>query len=226
MAARPKVTIDPRQLAIELTASDPILKRVAEETMREAFFDPAVAAMKAEWGAHPITQELAGGVGATNVSNTLEGSFRDENGDVPPNLWGFLGFDAKGGMSPEGALEPIARRLDPTDPDGPKLVYEGRDKAKLVYRFRVEAPNEAAIWSGTSMPWAKGLSWVKRIEQGIPGITHFLNVDRASSRSGGGIQVAGVVRSGRYRPTSYMTRIFNNFLRRAGGLSPNGRKAG
>lgn len=224
MAQRPKVTINQRQMILELTASDPILKRVAEQTLREAFFDPAVETMQAEFAAHPVTNEIAGGVGASNISNTLEGSFRELEGGVPPNLWGFIGFD-RANHTPETALEPIERRLDPNDPDGPKMVYEGRDKAKLTYRFRIFAPNQDAIYSDskTHFYWAEGLSWVKRIEQGMPGITHFLNVSSDSSRSGGGIQVKGNVRSGRFRPSPYLSRIFNNFLRRVGGRTPNDR---
>lgn len=221
----PKVTINQRQLTVELTASDPILKRVAEEVMREAFFDPAVAAMKAEWQNHPVTQEIAAGVGGANISNTLDAPFREkgDKGDTPANLWGFIGFD----KDPATELAPILQRLDPNHPEGPKLTYVSRDKAKLVYQFAVTAPSEDAIWEATSMPWAEGISWVKRVEQGIPGIGHFLNVaNRPTSRSGGGIQVEGQVRSGRFKPTSYMSRILNDFLRRAAGRAPNGRKVG
>lgn len=225
MAGRHKISINQRQLMVELTAADPILKREAEQALREGFFDPAVQAMKDEWQIHPVTNEIAGGVGASNISNTLEGSFREKEGDVAPNLWGFIGFDAKGGVTPEGALEPIERRLNPSDPDGPKMMYEGRDKDHLVYRFRVAAPNEEALFNdkATHLFWAEGISWIKRIEQGMPGINHFLNVERTSSRSGGGIQVPGTVRQGRFKPTSYMSKIFNNFLRRASGRNPNGR---
>jgi hypothetical protein len=225
MAARYKATINQRSLIAELTSSDPILKRVAEQVMREAFFDPAVQQMQEEFEAHDVTTEIMGGKDASNLSNTLEGSFREEaeKGDVPPNLWGFIGFDAAAG-GPGEQLAPIRQRLDPRHPEGPKMEYRGRDKHKLTYRWEIKAPSEEAIWDATSFPWAEGLSWVKRMEQGIPGIGHFLNVgDRPSSRSGGGIQVDAQVRSGRFKPTSYLTKILNNFLRRAGGREANGR---
>lgn len=224
MANTAKASVNRKQLVVELTASDPILKRVAEQTLREAFFDPAVDQMQQDFAIHPVTNEIAGGVGSSNVSDTLEGSFRDESGDVPPNLWGFIGFD-RTEISPEDALEPISSRLDPSHPDGPKMTYIGRERDQLTYRFKISAPNESAIYSDerTSIPWLSGISWVKRIEQGIPGITHFLNVNRPSSRSGGGIQVKGQVRTGRFRPVSYLSRIFNNFLRRVAGRSDTGR---
>lgn len=224
--AQPKVTINRRQLNIELSASDPILKTVAEQVLREAFFEPAVDAMRQEFESHKVTNEIAGGPGASNISDTLEGVFREQDSDTTPNLWGFIGFDLKGGVTPETALDPIAERLDPKHPDGPKMTYVRRDKEKLTYEYRISAPNEARIFADKRghLPWAPGISWIKRIEQGLPGVPHFLNVNRRSSRSTGGIQVEGQVRNGRFRPVSYMSRIFNNFLRRVAGRSDNGRR--
>ncbi len=217
--------IDQRQLMIELSASDPILKRVADQTLKEAFFDPAVDQLKKEWAAHPVTNEIAGGAGAPNVSRTLEGEFREKAGDEVPNLWGFIGIDAKK-LTPEQALAPVEERLDPSNKDGPKMVYQGRDKDKLNYKYEIKAPDEEAVYNDERghFAWAPGLSWIKRVEQGIPGVGHFLNVNRPGSRSSGGIQVDGQVRNGaRFKPTSYLTQLFNNFLRRVAGKSDNGR---
>lgn len=218
-----KITIDQRSLIAELSASDPILKRVAEETLREAFFNPAVETMQMEFEGHPVTSEIAGGVDASNSSGTLEGSFREDEskGDAKPNLTGFIGFD----KSPDEVLRPIRDRLDPSHPDGPKMVYAGRDKDRMIYRFRIDAPNEKVIYDETPIPWMEGtVSWAKRIESGFTGITHFLNISGSpASRSGAGIQVPGVLRGGRFRPVSYLSKIFNNFLRRVTGRADNGR---
>ncbi len=215
--------INQRQLMVELTASDPILKRVADQTLREAFFDPAVEELKDEFLAHPVTQEIAGGVDAANLSDTLDARFRNKDDDSPANLTSFIGFDKPGTEE----LAPILQRLDPRHPDGPKMVYAGRSKDKLSYTYTIKAPSEEAIYDSTPFPetWLQGgISWVRRIEQGIPGIAHFLNVKgRSTSRSGGGIQIEGVLRSGRFKPTSYLTKLLNNFLRRVAGQSPNGR---
>jgi hypothetical protein len=216
-------SIDPRQLMVELEASDPLLKREAEVIMRQQYFEPAVAEMKREFMEHEVTKEILGGVNASNTSATLEGKFRDAEGDSPANLTSFIGFDAP----PEQVIAPILQRLDPRHEEGPKLVYKSRSKDRLEYVFEVVAPDEGAIYNETPFPdsWLEGdISWVKRIEAGIPGIAHFLNVyGRPSSRSGGGIQIEGTLRTGRYRPTSYLTRILNNFLRRVVGRSDNGR---
>lgn len=210
--------IDPRAIQAQLETSEPVLKRVADEVMRESFFLPAVAALKLDFESHPVTREIAGGLNSSNISNTLEGSFREDEdkGDTKANLWGFMGFQG----SPSEVLAPIRQRLDPEHPQGPKMVYRGRDKGKQIYRYEIRAPNEEAIYGDTGFAWAEGISWVKRVEQGIPGIGYFLNVaNRQSSRSGGGIQIKTQLRSGRYRPTSYFTRMVTNFLQRATGKS-------
>ncbi len=118
--------------------------------------------------------------------------------------------------------------MDPRHPDGPKLVYKGRSKDKLDYQYEIRAPDEEAIYNATPFPddWLEGdVSWAERIEKGLPGIAHFLNVrGRPSSRSGGGIQIEGTLRSGRYKPTPFLTQMFNNFLRRVVGRTDNGRR--
>lgn len=223
--ATASVKINQRALMTELEASSPILKRVADEVMEKSFFLPAVEAMKADFIGHPVTQEIAGGPGAPNVSDTLQAPFRqdEDEGDTVPNLWGFIGFNRAEG----DPLEPILKRLEPSHEDGPKMIYRGRDKDKLTYRYEIRAPNESAIYGDTPLPWMDkgGPSWVRRIEQAIPGIGQFLNVSgRPSSRSGEGIQIAASLRTGRYRPVKYFSQILNNFLRRASGRGPSDRR--
>lgn len=211
------VQIDQRALIAELSVAEPIFKREADRVMRETFFDPAVEQLKADYAAHPVTQEIRAGIDSSNISNTLDARFRDS--DSPANLFSFIGFEA--GSDPTA---PVAERLDPANEDGPKLVYQGKDKDSLSFRYLIKAPNETAIEAATSLPWAQGISWVRRIEQGISGVGFFLNArNRKGSRSGGGIQVASQLRPGRFKPTSYLSAIFNNFLRRAAGRAPNGR---
>ncbi len=219
--AKPTYTINQRELIAQISVSEPLLKGVMDEVVRDEFFLPAVEEMKQEFTKHPVTQEIVGGTDAANISNTLEGSFKSGKGKVTPNLYGFIGFD----VPPFEALDPIAERLDPKDADGPKMKYVRRSRDKLEYEYQISAPDEEAIYNDkrTGFFWAPGLSWVKRIEQGIPGITHFLNEERPSSRSGGGIQVEGDLRSGRFRPVSYLSAIFNNFLRRSVNRKPTGR---
>lgn len=214
------VRINQRQLMTELAASEPILRKEADRIMREEFFDPAVAELKAQFTNHPVTREIQGGVDADNESGTLPGNFRQDEGDSKPNLFSFIGFEA--GSNPTMEIE---QRLDPRHPDGPKMTYRGMDRNKLEFRYQIEAPNEQAIEEATPLPWAAGISWVKRIEQGIPGVGYFLNrLDKPTSRSGGGIQIEGQLREGRFRPTSYLSKLFNNFLRGVVGRKQTGRR--
>ncbi len=219
--AKISYSVNQKSLMAEIAASDPVLKRVMDEVMEESFFNPAVEQLKEDFDKHDITNEIRGGIDADNLSNTLQASFNEDGSqDSKPNLTSFIGFD----QDPASVLSPILIRLDSRHPDGPKMIYNGRDGNKLVYKYEIKAPNTDAIYAETSLPWAEGISWTKRIEQGIPGIAHFLNVkDRPSSRSGGGIQIKGNLRSGTYKPTSYLSKIFNNFLRRVVGRKDNGR---
>lgn len=216
-------TIDRRKLMTEMNASSPILKRVADEVMEKSFFLPAVEQMKQDFEASPITREIEGGLDASNESQTLEAPFREDEGDTIANLWGFIGFEG----NPEDVLAPIRERLEPKHDDGPKMVYAGRDPDKMTYKYEIRAPDESAIYDNTPLPWLEkgGPSWVQRMEQGVPGIGHFLNVaNRPSSRSGGGIQIEGTLKSGRFKPVKYLSQILNNFLRVASGRTPSERR--
>jgi hypothetical protein len=205
------VQINQRALIAQLAASEPILKRQADAIIKENYFLPAVEEMKKEFSSHPVTNEIAGGIGAPNITKTLRGDFAGHEDGA--NLTSFIGLP-----DPEGALGEIEQRLDPSHKDGPKIVYRGMDKSRLMFNYEVRAPKEEAIYKATPMPWATGLSWAKRIEIGIAGLGRFLNTYKNKySRSGGGIQVKKQIRTGRFVATSYLTQIFKNFLKRASG---------
>lgn len=220
-------TINQKALLVELAASEPLLKKEAEAIMRQQLFDPAVATLQLEFLSHPVTEELKAGADGTNISDNLNAPFsdppnrtgknksnhRDDYAD--PNLFAFIGFDK--GTDP---TKPIEERLNPANKDGPKLKYAGMDRDRLSFRFQVSAPDFDAIQEATPLPWAPGISWAKRIEQGLPGIGHYLNAIRggergAGSASGKGIQVEAQLRGGNFKPTKYLSDLFNAFLRRA-----------
>jgi len=195
--------INKRQLILELKTSEKILVREAEQVIKENFFDPAVKELQKDVASHPVTQEIEQGIEAKNISNTLGG------GDK--NLYSFIGFED--GDSP---IEPIYERLDPSNPDGPKMQYiRGSNLNNLQFNFKITGPNQEAIESATPMPWAEGLSWTARIEKGIPGFGRFLNrIGARNSHSGGGIQVKNQLREGRFKNVSYLSGIFNKFISR------------
>ena len=200
-------SIDRRSLLRTLSASSPTIKKIADEMVREQFFEPAVEAMKHEFDEHPVTQEIDAGVDAPNISNTLVPSSYDHM-----NLFSFIGFNA--GDHP---TDEIRSRLSPDSPDGPKMSYIGKDSNRLEFHYKISSPSQDAIYQATPLPWAPGISWAKRIEVGMAGLGQFLNLSegqsRSNSRSGGGIQVKNTLRPGvQYRATSYLSSIFNNFL--------------
>ena len=173
-------------------------------------FENAAIAMQREFEEHDVTKEIDGGIGSDNISDTLGGK------KAPNNLFSFIGF--RGGDKP---TEPIRKRLDPTNAEGPKMVRIGKDTRGTTarYQFKVSVPFED-IYAETPIPWAKGLSWVEKIETEIPGFAHFLaKYGLPNSRSGGGVQLEKEVRRGSFTPPKggYLKGIFEKFKARIRG---------
>jgi len=203
MDLKPKVKINRRELNIQISA-DP-QKQVQKKIkvfVNDNYFEPAVQEMQEEFEEHPITQELDGGIEATNISNTLRGNFPDDEGK---NLYSFIGF---AGDNPTDDIRPF---LIPNTKNGPKLELVDQDKTKLQFTYEIKPPDLKNIYSKTPMPWGGGLSWAKRIEIGIPGLGRFLNkIGVKGSRSGGGIQIKNELRRAKFSPRKYLTEIFDN----------------
>lgn len=197
--------INRKQLILEVKTAEKVLVKAATEAVKQNYFDPAVKKLKKDFENHPVSIEIDEGVEAKNESNTLIGGSSTEG----KNLYSFIGFEE--GSDP---LEPIRDRLDPNHPDGPKFKYiRGSQSNNIEFKFQVSAPNLDKIFESTPMPWANGLSWAQRIEQGIPGFSKFLNkIGIKNSRSGGGIQVKNELRQAKYKPVKYLTDIVNKFI--------------
>lgn len=213
----PSVTFNRRQLMIELSTSEPILKKEAIAVARKTIFDPAVKQMMEDFNEHPVTEEIRAGVDSPNISGTLEADFHeDDDRSSVANLTSFIGFDKAQG----DPTAPIAAILTPNNQGtGPLLEYQGMDKGTLSFRFKVYAPSTDALYGEkTDLPWAPGVSWAQRIEVGLAGIGQFLNEKgKAGSRSGGGIQIENTLRGGRFGPVSYLSGILRDFLARVSG---------
>lgn len=182
----------------------------AIQARADVIFENATIAMQREFESHPVTQEIDGGISSSNISGTLGG------GKAPNNLFSFIGFP--GGSSP---TDPIRKRLDPSNTEGPKMVKVGQDTRGTTtrYQFKVSMPFEQ-IYKDTPIPWAKGLSWAEKIETNIPGYSHFLaKYGLKNSRSGGGVQIEKAVRGGEFSPPEggYLKGIFARFLARMRG---------
>lgn len=148
--------------------------------------------MIAEFLNHPITQEIKGGINASNISGTLGGI---------TNLFSFIGFD-----SSYDPIDPILKILESTTIEEVRAVGK-----KINYKVNVPTPQE--VFAVTPMPWANGRSWAKGIESGISGLGFYLNKKSDKSRSGRGIQTSRKIRGSgvKYRNTKYITELLNRY---------------
>lgn len=195
-------------ITLKLKTNSKALVQEATRIAEEEYFYPAVQKLQYAFEDDDVTQEIEGGVGASNISETL--SDIPEEYEEGRNLFSFIGFDQ--GTNPIDKLRPF---FDPSHPDGPKIKYlKGSSVKGLEFRFAITIPDKDKIFNATPMPWAPGLSWVDRIEKGIPGLGYFLNKEGIKkSRSGGGIQLKNQIRSGRFKNRSYLTKLLKEFLK-------------
>jgi len=141
---------------------------------------------------HPITQEIKGGIDATNTSGTLAGI---------TNLYSFIGFD-------EGS-DPIKPIEDLLEKSNYRIVFNNKALDSSVI---FDIPTAVQIFEITPMPWAVGRSWARGIETGISGLGYYLKKIK-NSRSGFGIQSStNQVRPGTvFKNTKYISDLINKF---------------
>lgn len=200
------IGIDQQNVVLELESVEPIFKELAKEIIREQFFEPAVKELQYEFENHVVTKELDAGseIGnaAGNPSNTLVGK-------SDKTLFTFIGFNK--GEKPTNA---IRNRIKETSPTGPKLISLPVIKKSFVYQFELDAPDLEDIYYNTPLPWAPGLSWAEKLEQGIPGLGRFVAREGAG-RSGGGFQAKQDFRAeedSSSRRVDYLSEIVRNFI--------------
>jgi hypothetical protein len=148
-------------------------------------------AMLQAFAAHPVTQEIEGGTGASNISNTLGGY---------GNLFTFIGF--QDGTRPTKELNQIL--LEDTQ------MSRGR-ALKLAWQFKITYPSQEKIEKNTPLPWESGNSWAYGIEKGISGFGQYMKRNSIRSRSGGGLQSSSIIRSGAFGKVPYISNIIEKF---------------
>lgn len=141
---------------------------------------------------HPVTQEIKGGISASNISGTLNNI---------TNLYSFIGFDE--GTDP---IQPIEELLEKSNY---RIIYNSNSGESTVI---FDIPTAAQIFAITPMPWAVGRSWARGIETGISGLGYYLKKVK-NSRSGLGIQsTIEQVRTGAsFKNTKYISDLINRF---------------
>jgi hypothetical protein len=141
---------------------------------------------------HPITQEIQGGISATNISGTLGGI---------TNLYSFIGFDE--GTDPIRPIEQLLKKSNY------RIIYNNKSvDATVIF----DIPTAAQIFEITPMPWAVGRSWARGIETGISGLGYYLKKTK-NSRSGLGVQSSTEqVRAGvMFKNSKYISDLISRF---------------
>jgi hypothetical protein len=90
----------------------------------------------------------------------------------------------------------------------PKVVSRG---GKIRLDFKVEYPSVDDLKKVSPMPWEGGRSWISSIEKGISGFSNYVYKRFVEGRSGEALQAETKLRSGSYKPVSYMSEIINKF---------------
>jgi len=173
--------IPKRSKAFQKKSDDLVIKKY--ENSKDLFFK--------EVQNHPVTQEIANGPSANNISNTLGGK---------GNLFSFIGFDK--------TTSPIDDLINGLEKSFSIKKEEKKDRNRYIINFATLSK----IKNVTKMPWESGNSWVERIEKGISGFSNYMYKKFENSRSGSGVQTENSLRSGSFRKTNYLTDIINRFI--------------
>lgn len=176
--------------AIESNSS--IVKKamiIAEESMKENL-DKYIS----EIDSHPVSREISNGPNSENLSRTLDGR---------GNLFSFIGFNTED--EPIDKIKSIIKE---------NTFLKFKNFKNISFNFTVFSPDPAEIHEKTPMPFENGKSWVKGIERGISGFSNYLyGLIFPQSRSGRAIQTENKVRKSNFKPTSYFSKLYLDFIK-------------
>ena len=182
-----------KAIEAKVFASPAYQKKVGVIALKRArrFFIPRKRKFMARFYEHPVSREISAGKNASNTSGIIVGD---------GNLFSFIGFN-----SGDAPVQTLGAFLD-SFINLKKIKY---NKARGEWKFRVTLPSQKDVLAVSSIPWQPGASWAYEIEKGIAGIGHYLQTNNVRSRSGGGIQVKGQVRT----PTPTRAKYLRTMLR-------------
>jgi hypothetical protein len=172
-----------------------VVKDAAFE-LAESKLDSAKSNFINEFDSHDITKEIEAGESSSNISGTLGGY---------GNLFSFIGFNS--GSNPTQPIRDLIKKI--------RLIKSSYAKVKRdgsIFTFRVNLPKISEFENKTQMPWLAGRSWLLSIERGISGFGYFIS-QAMLGRSLGGAQSEKKIRSGSYKPVSYFSKMYSNFLK-------------
>lgn len=194
-----KVKINQAKINQALLKNPKMIKFIRDEiySLAEEYAEKNKQEMLNEFDNHPVTKEIENGPDASNISNTLAGD---------GNLFSYIGFNE--GDNPTEVVRDILNNSVKVD----SRAKISADSKGLKINFPISAPTLSEIESQTPMPFEGGRSWVRGIEKGISGFSNYIfRKFIQGSRSGTGIQTESEIRTGSFKPTSYMKQILNKF---------------
>jgi hypothetical protein len=146
---------------------------------------------------HPVSKELDSGPDGENISSTLDGK---------ENLFAFIGFDSE-----DKPIDDLTDLIKDNTFLDKKSTF---DRKTFELKFNVFTPSLDEIKNSTPLPFERGRSWVKGVEDGISGFGYYVyGLVFPTSRSGRGIQSKNKVRVAAYRPVKYMTELYGKFIK-------------
>ena len=146
---------------------------------------------------HPVSKELDSGPDGENISSTLDGK---------ENLFAFIGFDSE-----DKPIDDLTNLIKDNTFLDKKSTF---DRKTFELKFNVFTPSLDEIKNSTPLPFERGRSWVKGVEDGISGFGYYVyGLVFPTSRSGRGIQSKNKVRVAAYRPVKYMTELYGKFIK-------------
>jgi len=154
-------------------------------------FNEAKLKLIDDFNSHPVTKEIDGGSGASNISGTLGGK---------GNLFSFIGF--KYGDKPTEVIKEMLERIEITSITTQR---DGYAKTHVLY------PRADDIFMVTPLPWADGRSWAKGIESGISNFGQYLDLKADASRSGRGLQNEKIETGLTFSTRPYITDLIKDF---------------
>lgn len=175
--------INKRQILYKIVKPN---KKMAREAKKEGYaeFSNKKREFKKEFYDHIVSRELlAGPLSNSNPTGTLGGR--------SGNLWALIGFPA--GSRPVDELWDILDENIRFASFADTKIEQRNDV--VLYRFRIRPPPLEELYSQTPYPEWGGGSWLRGIENGVPGLRYYLFSERVAqwSRSGMAIQAKNVV---------------------------------
>jgi len=194
-----KFKLNRNALSKSVSTNPRVVKVIREQVKQlvEEYVEKNKQQMVDEFENHPVTKEIDNGPEAANISNTLGGE---------GNLFSYIGFNDSD--SPTEIIKDILVN-DVRVENKPTIQSVGKD---LKISFPISGPTLNEIESATPMPFEGGRSWVRGIEKGISGFSYYIfKKYLKGSRSGTGLQTESEIRTGSFKPTTYMSAILKKF---------------